>query len=147
MTLTKRNAGNFPSLVEEMLDSNYLFPGLFSSNFFKGGKMIPQTNVVEEEKEFKIELSVPGLKKEDFKIEVDNGTLTVSCEKEEETTDKSRKYRVREYSYNSFSRSFQLPDNIKEEDINAKYEDGVLCLTVPKKELTTSKPKKAIKVS
>jgi HSP20 family protein len=147
MTLTKRNNGIFPSHVEEMLDPNYLIPSLFSSNFLKTGKLIPQTNIVEEEKEFKIELSVPGLKKDDFKIEVENGTLTVSCEKEEENTDKEKRYRVREYSYNSFSRSFQLPENVKEENINAKYEDGVLCLTVPKKELTTSKPKKAIKVS
>jgi HSP20 family protein len=146
MTLVKRNGTTFPSLIDEMIDGNFLMPGFFSNSLLKGN-MMPQANIVEDEKEFRIELSVPGLKKDDFKIDVDNGVLTVSCEKEEEKNDKNKKYRMREYSYSSFSRSFQLPENIKEEDINAKYTDGVLSLAVPKKEMSVSKPKKAIKVS
>src|SRR5688500_17951800 len=125
MSLIKRNGNSFPSIVDEMLENNFFMPRLFNNPLLKSG-MIPQSNIVEEEKEFKIELSAPGLKKDDFKIDVDNGVLTVSCEKEEENTDKNKKYRMREYAYQSFSRSFQLPDNIKEEDINAKYTDGVL---------------------
>ena len=146
MTLVKRNGSSFPSLIDDIIDGNFLMPGLFSNPLLKGN-MMPQANIVEDDKEFKIELSAPGLKKDDFKIDVDNGVLTVSCEKEEEKDDKNKKYRMREYSYSSFSRSFQLPENIKEEDINAKYTDGVLSLAVPKKEMSVSKPKKAIKVS
>ena len=101
----------------------------------------------EREKEFRIELAAPGLEKKDFKVEVLNGNLTISAEKKEEKKEETKNYRRKEFSYNSFSRSFTLPDNCMHDKIDAKYENGILHLTLPKKEITVSKPKKEIKVS
>jgi HSP20 family protein len=150
MTLLKRKKNDlFPSLSSDLLEGTFLSPRLFDfdSDLWNGGLMGPAANISETNTEYKIDLSVPGLKKDDFKIEVDNGTLTVSCEKEEEKKDDNKKYKRREYSYNSFSRTFQLPENVKDDQINAKYENGLLCLTIPKKETSISKPKKQIQIS
>jgi HSP20 family protein len=142
--LKKRNGGLFPDLLENRLFNSPLFD--FDTDLWSGSKMTPRANIEETNTEYKIDVSAPGLKKEDFKIEVDNGSLTVSCEKEEETKDDNKKYKVREYSYRSFSRTFQLPENVEDDQINAKYEDGELHLVIPKKESSISKPKKQIKV-
>ena len=74
------------------------------------------------------------MKKEDFKIDVDGNILTISAEKEEKKEEKDKRYNRREYNYSSFSRSFTLPDKVKQEDIQATYENGVLALLLPKKE-------------
>lgn len=108
---------------------------------------MPSANITESEKEYLIELAAPGLTKKDFKVENNNGVLTISAEKKEEKKESEGGYTRREYSYNSFSRSFTLPENSKADHIDAKYEDGILKLTVPKKELTPVKPKKEITVS
>ncbi|MFN7329841.1 MAG: Hsp20/alpha crystallin family protein, partial [Bacteroidota bacterium] len=97
--------------------------------------------------EYQIELAVPGLQKKDFKIEMENDVLTISAEKEEEKNEKENGYTRREYAYNSFSRSFTMPENFKLDKIDAKYVDGILKITVPKKEVTPMKPKKEIAVS
>ena len=93
-----------------------------------------------------VELAAPGLEKKDFKIELENQVLTVSSEKEEEKKEETKNFKRREFSYNSFSRSFQLPEDVLSDKIDAKYENGILKLSVPKKEVTVSKPKKEIKV-
>lgn len=147
----KRNGDLLPSLADDLFEGTFLTPRLFDlgNKLWGSGMTTPRANVMETNNEFKIELSAPGLKKGDFKIEVENGALTISCEKEEETKDKDKdkKYTVREYSYSSFSRTFQLPENVKDEQIDAKYEDGVLRLTIPKKETSINKPKKQIKIA
>ena len=79
-------------------------------------------------------LAAPGMKKDDFKIDVDGNMLTISSEKEENKEEKNKKFTRKEYSYSSFSRCFSLPEEIKQEDINAKYEDGVLKISLPRKE-------------
>ena len=76
----------------------------------------------------------PGLKEEDFNIDVDGSMLTISSEKEESKEEKDKKFTRKEYSYSSFSRSFTLPEEINKEKIEAKYEDGVLKLSLPRKE-------------
>lgn len=111
------------------------------------GVTVPSANVIETEKEYRVELAVPGLTKNDFKIEMENNLLTVSAEKEEEKNEKEKGFTRREYSFNSFSRSFTLPENMMAEKIDAKYEEGVLKIFVPKKEVTPQKPKKEITVS
>lgn len=104
---------------------------------------VPALNILEEEKNFKVELAAPGMKKDDFNIDIDDNVVTISSEKESETTEggDNKKYSFREYNYSSFSRSFSLPENADTEKITAKYSDGVLCLTVPKKN-EQAKPKK-----
>lgn len=150
--LTKRNRALFPSIVSDFFDTGRLLPSIFDADTdlfdFNGGSLvIPNANIAENEKDYKIEVAVPGLEKKDFKIEVDNGVLTVSAEKEEEEKESRKNYKRREFSYRSFSRSFSLPDNSLPDKIDAKYDNGILTLSIPKKEVTISKPVKEIKVS
>ena len=151
MSLIVRNRAKLPSLASDFFNTGYL-PGVFDldTDLFDmnaGAMVVPNANIVENEKDFKIELAAPGLEKKDFKVEVDNGVLTISSEKEEETKEDGKNYRRREFSYNSFSRSFTLPDNSSPDKIDAKYDNGVLHVTLPKKEVTISKPAKQIKVA
>ncbi|HWB28236.1 MAG TPA: Hsp20/alpha crystallin family protein [Chitinophagaceae bacterium] len=106
----------------------------------------PAVNVSETEKEYCIELAAPGFKKEDFKISADDGLLNISAERKGDNNVEKKEYSRREYSYSSFKRSFRLPPNIKDEGINAKYENGVLLLHLPKAQPTPAKPKKQIAV-
>lgn len=121
-------------------DFNGEFPSLDLSS------RVPSVNVDENEKEFTIEMAAPGLEKKDFKLEVENGYLTISSEKEEEKKEEKKNYLRREYSYNSFCRSFALPDNSMSDKINAKYENGILHVSIPKEKMTVKKPAKEIKV-
>jgi HSP20 family protein len=94
-----------------------------------------------------LSLAAPGMKKEDFKIDVDGNILTISSEKEENKEDKNKKFTRKEYSYSSFSRCFSLPEEIKQEKINAKYEDGVLKISLPRKEESKKPATKKIAVN
>jgi HSP20 family protein len=134
------------------------WPTLFDRNFFdiesdlfpaRLGVNVPSANIRETPKEYVVEVAAPGLERNDFSIELENHTLTVSAEKEDSKEEKGdyNGYFRKEYSFNSFSRSFSLPDNVKESAIEAKYENGVLKLTVPKSKETPSKPTKKIEVS
>ncbi len=144
MSLMVRNVG-FPTLFSDWFDSD-----LMNVDFPIGkrlGVTVPSANFAETDKEFRIELAAPGLKRKDFKVEVDNHTLTVSSEKEEEKEDVGDDYSRKEYSYNSFCRSFSLPENVNEDKVDAKYEDGVLKIHIPKKEVTSKKARKEIAVA
>lgn len=123
-----------------------LFPSVFD-DFFKpwnewfdnGGSLtrtvtVPAVNVIENDQNYSVSVAAPGLKKEDFNIDLSGNMLTISAEKEEEKEEKEGKYNRKEYSYSSFSRSFTLPEEVNREQIDAKYEDGVLKLVLPKKE-------------
>jgi HSP20 family protein len=148
-TLLKRES-LLPTWTSDLFDTGKLFsPRLFDfdSYGFDFANRVPSVNITENEKEFKIEMAAPGLERKDFKVEVENGVLCISSEKEEESKEEKKNYTRREYSYSSFSRSFTLPDNSSPDKINAKYENGVLNITLPKNEVTVSKPTKEIKVS
>lgn len=93
----------------------------------------PAVNIVETETNFRLELAVPGLNKEDFAIKVEKDTLSISAKKETSTVE-GEKVKVREFAYTSFQRHFTLPKTVDAEAIEARYENGVLFLTVPKKE-------------
>ena len=95
---------------------------------------VPAVNISETENEFQVELAIPGVKKEDLKISLDKNVLTVSSEKKTENVEQSKKFSKREYSYNAFSRSFTLPESADHSKIEADYTDGVLTLTISKKE-------------
>ena len=95
---------------------------------------VPAVNVQEDEKQFTLEMAVPGLKKDDFKINLDNQVLTISKEQKEEKEEINDNYTRREFVFNSFSRSFRLPKTILAEKIKADYKDGILMITLPKDE-------------
>jgi Molecular chaperone (small heat shock protein) len=123
-----RRGNFFPSLF------NHYFDDDFFGNLF--GRDLPATNVVENKKEFKLELSVPGFDKEDFKIEVEKNVLRISAHKEMNKEEKNEDEKVirQEFTSSSFSRSFVLPENIDTENIAANQKDGVLSLILPKME-------------
>lgn len=103
-------------------------------SLFNRIKNIPSVNITENSNHYNVALAAPGLKKDDFRIDVDGNILTISSEKEEKKEEQEEKYTRKEYSYSSFSRSFTLPDDVKEEAIEATYENGVLNLKLPRKE-------------
>ncbi|MBS1534492.1 MAG: Hsp20/alpha crystallin family protein [Bacteroidetes bacterium] len=143
MNLVKRNLDYFPSILDEFLKPDW-FGG--SQNVLAS---VPAVNIKETDTEFTLELAVPGKKKEDFSIEIDRNVLTIASETktENEQKDQNGRYTRREYSYNSFSRSFTLPQTINAENINASYQDGVLHVTLPKKEEALPKPKRLIEIA
>ena len=107
---------------------------------------LPAVNIKENEEDFELELAIPGKKKEDFNVEVDNNVLTVSMETQQEDEQKEDNYTRREFSYTSFRRSFTLPETVNEDKINANYKDGILRFTLPKKEEALPKPKRMIEI-
>jgi HSP20 family protein len=107
----------------------------FDNGGFTGRTMnVPAVNITENKDEYKVSLAVPGMKKDDFNIDVEGNMLTISSEKEETKEEKDKKFTRKEYNYSSFSRSFTLPEEINKEKIEAKYEDGVLKIALPRKE-------------
>ena len=109
------------------------------NEWFDGGlwgrtMQVPAVNITEQKDDYLVSLAAPGLKKDDFKIDVDGNMLTISSEKEDTKEEKDKKFTRKEYNYSSFSRSFSLPEEINKEKIEAYYEDGVLKITLPRKE-------------
>lgn len=143
MSLMKRS--DWPSLLRDSWLSDFFD----NDRFFDSDLMqrsVPSVNIVERDNVFEIELAAPGLEKEDFKVTVDRGVLTISAEKEmkKETTEEN--YTRKEFNYTNFSRSFALPDNVSDEDIKGNYENGILKLSV-KKNTPAKAAKKAIRIS
>ena len=100
---------------------------------------VPAVNVIENKDDYQISVAAPGLKKNDFNIDVEGNMLKISCEKEESREEKEGRYTRTEYNYSSFNRSFTLPEEVIKDNIEAVYEDGVLRATLPK----TKQAKKA----
>lgn len=92
----------------------------------------PSVNVIEEEGSYRIEVAAPGLEKGDFEVNVDKGFLHISGEHKQKEEVKEEKYMRREFNYTSFKRSFEMPETVKAENIEAKYENGVLKIKLPK---------------
>jgi HSP20 family protein len=119
-----------------------------NQNYSLTNTTIPAVNIKETENEFEVDMAAPGMKKEDFKIELNNNVLTISSEKQTENETKDGKNVTRrEFSYQSFSRSFTLPAIVETDQITAKYENGLLRVNIPKKEEAKPKPMKQIQVS
>jgi HSP20 family protein len=144
--LTKQNGNAWPKLVQDFFGAESPFN--WDEKFWlpEKGVEIPSTNVIENDKEFKLELSAPGFDKKDFKVEVVDGMLNISAEKEDKKEEKKENYRKKEFSYSSIRRSFSLPENVVDEKIDAKYDNGILNVVLPKKVIESAKPKKAISV-
>jgi HSP20 family protein len=144
MELTTRTNGNWlPSLLEDIFDEKNI------QKRFSNTHSLPAVNIEENEDSFSLELAAPGKSKDDFNIELDNDLLTISSEIKEEhkTEDKNRIFTRREFSYESFKRSFTLPESIDPSKIKANYENGVLILNLPKREEAKTQPKRMIDIS
>lgn len=145
MSLVRRDNW-LPSVFDDIFNNDWLAQDDHTNHI---GKNVPAVNVRETEDNFLVEVAAPGMKKEDFEIELDNNLLTISSEvkEEKESEDKEEKFTRREYSYSAFKRSFSLPDSINSAEIFANYEDGVLKIELPKREEDKVKSKRLIEIS
>ncbi len=117
------------------------------SNYSDTNTTLPAINIKENENEFTVEVAVPGMDKKDFKINLDDNVLTISSEKIHQNEDENDKYTRKEYSYQSFERSFNLPKDVVNSDkITANYKNGELVINIPKKEEAKPIPPKLIEV-
>ena len=140
MSLIRRNTDLLPGLWNDVFTPDW-FGGVDSNR-----SNLPAVNIMEGEKDFTLELAVPGQKKEDFNVELDNDVLTISMETQSEAEDKKAGYTRREFRYSSFKRAFTLPETVNQEDIKADYKDGILKFTLPKKEEALPKAKRLIEI-
>lgn len=117
------------------------------TNFSDTNTTLPAVNIKENEQEFIVEVAAPGMDKKDFKIHLENDVLTISSEKTIESNEKKDNYTRKEYSYQSFERSFNLPKNTVDNDkINAHYKNGELVIAIPKRPEAVTKPARLIEV-
>jgi HSP20 family protein len=145
--LTRSN--QFPSLIE-----NFRIGGPFGrdmNNLFNQGMQsmsnVPAVNVVEHGDGFRIEVAAPGLKKEDFKLNLNHNNLTIAAYQENKAEEKqNEKYTRREFNYSSFQRTFMLPNSVNADEIKASYNDGVLSIEIPKREEAKVKPPRQIEI-
>ena len=148
MTLVKTSDRMFP-MFPSFLD-NFLSRDLMdwnNSNFSSTNSTLPAVNIRENEESFTIEVAAPGLAKENFKVNLDRNRLVISSEQKEEKHESDKKYSRREFSYQSFERSFSLPEGTVDGDkIAAKYTDGILVITLPKREEVKPKPAREIEI-
>ena len=141
MSIIKRSDVLFPSLMNEIFKPDW-FGGLENDKI-----NVPAVNIKENEKDFELELAVPGWKKEDFQIEINENVLTISTESKTEENVEKENYTRREFAYASFKRAFTLPETIDEDNIKANYDNGILKFILPKKAEALPKPKRKIALS
>jgi len=150
-TLIKRKNGPFSSILPEIFNTERLFgPSLLDleRTFWDTEQAfdVPSANIRETEKEYMVDVFAPGFKKQDFKIEFSEGMLTIHAEKEDKSEETKKDYLHKEFSFSSVRRTFSLPENIKEDKIDALYDNGILHLVLPKKDQGKNKITKEIKV-
>ena len=140
MSLVRRNNLIFPSLMNDFFKPDW-FGGMerFEST-------LPAVNIKEDETGFELEFAIPGQKKDDFNVEIDDHVMTVSMETRTEDETKEENFTRREFSYESFKRSFTLPETVDEDKIEASYKEGILKFRLPKKDEALPKPKRTIAI-
>jgi HSP20 family protein len=145
MTLM-RFSNQYPSLFDRFFDTD-LFDWS-NRNYSNTNTTLPSVNIKESNDDFEVEVAAPGFTKNDFKVELNHDLLTISSEKEiENETREGQQFSLREFSYQSFSRSFTLPNSADSEKIGAKYENGILRIVIPKKEEARPKPSRQIAIA
>uniref|UniRef100_UPI004049B383 Hsp20/alpha crystallin family protein n=1 Tax=Flavobacterium sp. TaxID=239 RepID=UPI004049B383 len=141
MKTIKKNYGfTFPALMDELLKPE--FAGMQHL-----GMKIPAVNIKKIENGYELELAAPGLKKEDFNLELNEDTLTIFVENKKNESEETTEYTRREFQYGAFKRTFTLPETVNEDEIKASYENGVLHIQLPNKEATLSKSKRLIEIA
>ena len=139
MRIVKYNNNNvFPSLINEFFNDD------FGMNFLNRSHSVPSVNSLENNDSFEIDLAVPGMKKEDFTIELNDKVLVISSETS--NTIENDKMRLNEFNFSSFHRSFRVPDSVDKEKIKANYKNGILKIKLPKRKESISKPNRVINI-
>ena len=139
MRIVKYNNNNvFPSLINEFFNDD------FGMNFLNRSHSVPSVNSVENNDSFEIDLAVPGMKKEDFTIELNDKVLVISSETS--NTIENDKMRLNEFNFSSFQRSFRVPDSVDQDKIKANYKNGILKIKLPKRKESISKPNRVINI-
>ena len=139
MRIVKYNNNNvFPSLINEFFNDD------FGMNFINRSHSVPSVNSLENNDSFEIDLAVPGMKKEDFTIELNDKVLVISSETS--NTIENDKMRLNEFNFSSFHRSFRVPDSVDQEKIKANYKNGILKIKLPKRKESISKPNRVINI-
>lgn len=138
------NSFNLPMMFDDFFTRD-----LFGPSFANTGVSTPAVNIIETGEDFRLEMVAPGMKKENFNLELQDDVLTISYDHDDNREGAGRdwKYRTREYNYHSFTRSFSLPETVETEKIQAKYEDGILNVVIPKRDDAKRKPARQINVS
>jgi HSP20 family protein len=159
MKLTRRNKNRSNHDVsngweEHNFGISGMFDDFFTRDFFRPsfsntGVTTPAVNIIETSDDFRMEMVAPGMKKEAFNIHLEESTITVAYDHEDnrEGERQNLKYAIREYNYHSFSRSFSLPETADVENIQARYQDGILHITIPKRAEARGNPARQIKIS
>lgn len=138
---------SFPALsswVDDIINNH--FGSEFMSNY-NTGISLPAVNVIDNDDDYIVEMAIPGMKKSDFDINIENQTLSISAESSTENEDQENNYTRREFGYASFKRTFMLPKTVDAEKISAKYTDGVLKIHIPKLDEAKKKPIKKIEIA
>ncbi|MDH3321548.1 MAG: Hsp20/alpha crystallin family protein [Flavobacteriaceae bacterium] len=144
MTLVKYQ-NRFPDLLDRFFNND--FEGWNRNNFSNTNTTLPAVNIKENTDAFFVQVAAPGFEKSDFKIELNNDLLTISSEKEINNQVKDdERITKQEYSYQSFTRSFRIPELVDEQKISANYKKGILAIIIPKKEEAKPKPVKQIEI-
>ena len=139
MRIVKYNNNNvFPSLINEFFNDD------FGMNFLNRSHSVPSVNSLENNDSFEIDLAVPGMKKEDFTIELNDKVLIISSETS--NTIENDKMRLNEFNFSSFQRSFRVPDSVDQDKIKANYKNGILKIKLPKRKESISKPNRVINI-
>tara|TARA_B100000401_G_scaffold427628_1_gene359391 strand:+ start:129 stop:551 length:423 start_codon:yes stop_codon:yes gene_type:complete len=139
MRIVKYNNNNvFPSLMNEFFNDE------FGLNFFNRNYSVPSVNSIENNDSFEIDLAVPGMKKEDFSIELNDKVLVISSESSNNI--ENDKMRLNEFNFSSFQRSFRVPDSVDQDKIKANYKNGILKIKLPKRKESISKPNRVINI-
>lgn len=149
MSLIKFNNRNrlFPTWTNDSLKNFLSNDGFFNHDFLEEDSLMPAMNVKEHDKDFEIEFAAPGFSKNDFEVTIDDNILNVSGEKQLEKEEKEEDFTRKEFSYNSFKRSLNLPKSVNtDHEVKATYKNGILKLNLLKKEEASEKPKKIIEV-
>ena len=139
MRIVKYNNNNvFPSLINEFFNDD------FGMNFLNRSHSVPSVNSLENNDSFEIDFAVPGMKKEDFTIELNDKVLVISSETS--NTMENDKMRLNEFNFSSFQRSFIVPDSVDQDKIKANYKNGILKIKLPKRKESISKPNRVINI-
>lgn len=142
MTPVRRTQHWLPNVFNDFFNDDF-----YSSVLGRRQAASPAVNVVDTENGFRIEVGAPGIAKEDFKIDINkDNVLTISAEKKMEKEDKNERYLRKEFGYSQFKQTLLLPDEIDKDAIAASYENGVLSVSIPKKERTDEETRKVIDV-
>ena len=137
MNLLKRQNSDLNSLFDELI---------FNQDWNNQKLSLPAVNIIEADDHFDIQLAAPGMKKSDFQIEVEEGVLIISSDTDTQSNETETSFTRKEFGYHSFKRSFNIPDTINVDKISASYKEGILTVSLPKKEEALPQPKKLVSI-